>query len=234
MSPRGGTRVRARVKPVVVLAGEDANDRRSLRVLLEAFCPNMRGRIVEINDPVRLREASQENLSARVNKLARLARARATREGADLACVFVHEDLDRVDGAEYDAARHRVHAALAKEFGTAHYVLSVWEMEAWLLLFPDALTGVVKSWKVPAQLRNRDTGTLSDPKKILMQKVSSANRRYRESDAPDVLAHAVSSGCADRPVGTNRSWQQLRADAADCCRAHLGSPRMASVRAPID
>lgn len=211
------------MKPVVVLAGEDANDRRSLRVLLEAFCPDMNGRIVEINDPVRLREASQQNLSARVNKLARLVRARATREGADLACVFVHEDLDRVDGPEYVAARARVQAALAKEFGTAHYVLSVWEMEAWLLLFPDALSGVVKSWKVPAQYRNRDTGALSDPKRILMQKVSGAPRRYRESDAPDVLAQAVALGCIDRPEGTNRSWRQLHTDAVDCCRAHLSS-----------
>lgn len=221
MSPRGGTRIRATVKPVVVLAGEDANDRRSLRILLEAFCPEMRGRIVEINDPVRLREAGQQALAGRVNKLARLVRARATRESADVACVFVHEDLDRVDGAEYDAARDRVQAALAKEFGAAHYVLSVWEMEAWLLLFPDALTGLVTSWKVPAQYRNRDTGTLSDPKKILMQKVSSANRRYRESDAPDVLVRAVTLGCVDRPDGSNRSWQQFRADAVDCCRTHL-------------
>lgn len=211
------------MKPVVVLAGEDANDRRSLRVLLEAFCPDMNGRIVEINDPVRLRDASQQNLSARVNKLARLVRARAAREGADLACVFVHEDLDRVDGSEYDAARARVQAALAREFGTAHYVLSVWEMEAWLLLFPDALTSVVKSWKVPAQYRNRDTGTLSDPKKVLMHKVSGASRRYRESDAPEVLAQAVALRCVDRPEGTNRSWQQLHADAVDCCRAHLSS-----------
>ena len=215
--------MRATAKPVVVLAGEDANDRRGLRILLESFCPEMRGRIVEINDPVRLRAASEQNLTARVNKLCRLVRARATREAADLACVFVHEDLDRVDGAEYDIVRDRVQAALVKEFGAAHYVLPVWEMEAWLFLFPDALTRLVKSWQVPAQYRNRDTGSLSDPKKILMQKVGGSARRYRESDAPDVLGHAVELGCVDRPEGTNRSWQRFRADAADCCRTHLSS-----------
>jgi hypothetical protein len=85
------------------------------------------------------------------------------------------------------------------------------------------LTGLVKSWKVPAQYRNRDTGTLHDPKKILMQKVSGSLRRYRESDAPDVLAHAIALKCLDRPEGSNRSWQQLCVDAVDCCRAHLSS-----------
>jgi hypothetical protein len=224
VTPRGGTRVGATVKPVVVLAGEDSNDRRSLRIVLEAFCPEMRGRIVEINDPARLRDAGPQNLATRVDKLARLIRARATRENADLACVFVHEDFDRVDGSDFDVAHDRVQAALTKEFGTAHYVLSVWEMEAWLLLFPDALTGLVKSWKVPAQYRNRDTGSLDDPKKILMQKVSGTGRRYRESDAPDVLARAVALNRIDRPEGTNRSWQRLHVDAADCCRTHL-SPR---------
>ncbi|MEV6632203.1 hypothetical protein AB0M54_15770 [Actinoplanes sp. NPDC051470] len=68
----------------------------------------------------------------------------------------------------------------------------------------------------------RDTGSLSDPKKILMQKVSGTNRRYRESDAPDVFAQAVTLGCVDRPNGSNRSWQQLRTDALDCCRTHIG------------
>ncbi|WP_433300956.1 AAA family ATPase [Actinoplanes sp. CA-030573] len=192
-------------------------------LLLEAFCPGMSGRIVEINDQVRLRGASQQNLSARVSKLASLVRARAAREGTDLACVFVREDLDRVDGSEYDAAPARVQAALAKEFGSLHYVLSVWEIEACLLLFPDALTGGMKSWKAPAQYRDRDTGTLSDPKKILKHKFGGAPRRYRESDAPEVLAQAVALACVHRPEGTNRSWQQLHTDAVECCRAHLSS-----------
>lgn len=225
MSPRGGTRLRATKKPVVVLAGEDGNDRAGLRILLEEFCPEMHGRLVEIKDSVRLREAGHQNLADRVRTLARKARARAVLEQAELACVFVHEDFDRVDGDEYLTTRNRVQDALTKELGTAHYVLSVWEMEAWLFLFPDALSGVVPSWKVPTQHRNRDTGTFSDPKKILIERVSGGNRRYRESDAPSVLAKAVELGCLERPSGHNRSWSRLRADAGDCCRSHLTQSR---------
>lgn len=223
MSRRSGTRERATRKPVVVLAGEDRNDRRSLRSLLEQFCPEMRGRIVEINDSVRLRDASPDTLSRRVGTLAKKARARAVKENADLACLFVHEDLDRPDGVEYHEIHRRVQRALRNAVSSAHYVLAVWEIEAWLLLFPNALAGLVSTWQVPEQRRNRDTGRLNDPKKILMREVSRAGRQYRESDAPDVLAKAIDLGCVDHPAGTNRSWTQFRTDVEDCCRHHLRS-----------
>jgi hypothetical protein len=207
----------------VVLAGEDANDRRSLRVLLEEFCPDMRGRLVEINETVRLHQASGVNLSVRVGKLARLARARAEREKADLACLFVHEDLDAADGAHYVEAREKVQKALEAELGRAHYVLAVEEIEAWLMLFPGALSGYVSSWQVPAKYRGKDTGRLTDPKRILMREVSRGSRTYRESDAPDILKKAVELGCHVAPEGVNRSWDRLRADAGHCCRDHLRS-----------
>ncbi|WP_220090213.1 hypothetical protein [Micromonospora saelicesensis] len=193
-------------------------------MLLEKLCPQMRGRLVEISDKVRLRDASEGNLAQRANTLARKARAKAALQNADLACVFVHEDLDGADGETYPGIRERVQAALAKELGSAHYVLSVAEVEAWLLLFPDALTKTVTTWKVPQQYRNRDTGTFGDPKEILKRNVSGSARRYVESDAPDVLANAVAMNRLDEPSGSNRSWYQLRTDATECCQQHI--PKM--------
>ncbi|WP_245651959.1 AAA family ATPase [Streptosporangium amethystogenes] len=78
-----GTRIRPTRKPIVVVAGEDRNDQLSLRILLEEFCPEMRGRIVEIGDPVRLRQATGANLAARAETLARKVRARAVRDDRD-------------------------------------------------------------------------------------------------------------------------------------------------------
>lgn len=225
MSGRGGTRIRATSKPVIVLAGEDSNDRRILRILLERFCPQMNGRLVEINDSVRLRGASDGTLADRVRTLARKARAKAAFEGTQLACLFVHEDFDRPDGDEYVKVRDRVQAALVSELDRAHYVLAVWEIEAWLMLFPDALAGVTSSWKIPNQYRNRDTGSLNDPKKILIQSFARSGRRYRESDAPDAFGKAVDLNCLDQPIGTNRSWKQLRADATACCQQHIPQMR---------
>lgn len=228
MTRRGGTAISATKRPVVVLAGEDRNDRKSLRVVLEKWCPAMNGRLVEIIDPVRLHGAkSHGELTSRVKTLASRARARAKLERADLACVFVHEDFDRPDGDEYVATRTRVQRALDAELANAHYVLSVAEVEAWLLLFPDALTKLVSGWTVPKQYRNRDTGTFDDPKKLLKQNVSTAARRYRESDAPDVLAKAVEQNLLDQPVGSNRSWAQLRADASECGQRHIPTMRSA-------
>lgn len=225
MSLRSGTRLRATRKPVIVLAGEDGNDRRCLRILIERLCPKARGRIVEINDSVRLRDASHQTLTRRVSVLARKARARAARENASLACIFVHEDLDDTDGPASQVVYERVRKALVEEFGTAHYVLSVAEMEAWLLLFPDALESLVSSWRVPRQSRDGDTGMLSDPKRTLVDSVSDRRRRYRESDSPEVFAKAIHLGCLDRPRGTNSSWSRFRGDADDCCRSHLPRPR---------
>ena len=222
---RGGTRIRATRKPVIVLAGEDSNDRKSMRILLEEFCPQMRGRIVETNAAVRLRGANPTTLVERVRILKGKVEARAEREAADLACVFVHEDLDGTDGTRYAADRARVQKALSRAFGSAHYVLAIEEIEAWLLLFPEALTNLVSSWKVPAQYRNRDTGTLTDPKGLMRRVVSGPTRRYRESDAPDAFAKAAAMGCFDRPIGTNRSWDQLRTDASECCRHHIPQSR---------
>ncbi|MEU4473529.1 hypothetical protein [Micromonospora sp. NPDC023888] len=208
----------------MVLVGEDGNDRKCLRLLLEEFCPHLRGRLVEVKDPARLRSA-KGMLDSRVDTLARLVRARAARENADVACVFVHEDLDGSDGDEYIEKRDRVQRALEQRFGSAHYVLSTAEIEAWLLLFPDALTEMVSSWRVPRQYRNRDTGTLNDPKEIMKREVSGPARRYRETDAPEAFAKAVELGCLDQPRGTNRSWRHFRIDANTCCQQHIGEQR---------
>jgi hypothetical protein len=160
-------------------------------------------------------------LAKRVDTLAKKVRARAAREKANLACTFVHEDFDKTDSGEVMSVRDRVQRSLEKELGTAHYVLSVAEIEAWLLLFPEALANTVSSWKVPKQLRNRDTGTIANPKEVLIRTVSNRSRRYRESDAPDVFAKAIGLNCLDRAQGRNRSWSQFRADAAACGQLHL-------------
>jgi hypothetical protein len=221
VSRRAGTRVRATKKPVVVIAGEDRNDRAVLRLVLEQVCPDMRGRLVEINDAVRLRNASGATLAQRVRTLVRLARARATRERADLACVFVHENFDAPASAGCAEVHRRVTEALAREFGTAHDVLAAAETEAWLLLFPDAVAGHVPTWRVPRQYRGIDTGQLPDPKRTLAVEVSRSGPRYRESEAPAVIAMAVELDILHQPSRTNQSWTQLNNDAAECCRDHV-------------
>ncbi|GAA3459199.1 hypothetical protein GCM10018963_12120 [Saccharothrix longispora] len=209
MSRRGGTATRATRKPVIVLAGEDGNDRQCLRIVLEASHPETRGRIVEINEQVRLRQAGSGNLAARVDRLARLAEARATREQAGIAAFFVHEDFDEVDCPSRGEVRERVQHALSRRVDNAHYVLATWEVEAWLLQFPRAITATCSSWSVPRRYLGRDTARIGDPKQVMLREIGrSGAPRYRESDAPKVLAKAVELGEFRTPSGTNVSWSE--------------------------
>jgi hypothetical protein len=217
-SRRGGTSTKATKKPIIVVAGESANDREVLRCFLEALCPKIRGRIVFLNDKVPLRDASEATLNDRVRRFALLVRAKAARERAPIAAVFLHEDLDNVDSRRYEAVRERVQHALARELENAHYVLAVWEIEAWLLLFPEAVTSFANGWQVPTKRRGRDTGKFQDPKRIFKEEISKAGTRYRESDAPAIANHIVALGKHAAPIGSNRSFAAFRTDAADRCQ----------------
>jgi hypothetical protein len=216
-SRRGGTSTRATKKPIIVVAGESGNDREVLRSFLEAFCPQMQGRIVFLNDKIPLRDASEANLKDRVKRFGSLVRARAERERASVAAVFLHEDLDDVDSGQYEVVRERVQRALVRELENAYYVLAVWEIEAWLLLFPEAVTGFSSGWRVPAKRRGRDTGMFQDPKRIFQEEISKAGTRYRESDAPAIASRIVALRKHTAPIGGNRSYEAFKADATDRC-----------------
>lgn len=138
-----------------------------------------------------------------------------------MACVFVHEDLDKGGSDEYPRIRDRVQKALETAFDTVHYTPAVEEIEAWLLLFPDALSAFCETWTVPPRHRGEDSGRIADPKGVLKNEISRAGRTYRESDAPEILARAAELGIIQRPVGSNRSFEHLRSGIARCCAEHL-------------
>jgi hypothetical protein len=218
LSPRnGGTNTRATKKPIIVVAGESGNDRAILRDFLEAFCPEIRGRIVFLNEKVSLRDARDGTLKTRVEHFKKLVQARAAREKAAVAGVFLHEDLDEVDSSTYDTIRSRVQQALARELLNAHYVLAVWEIEAWLLLFPESIAHFNTGWGVPARRRRRDTGRFQDPKRIFKDEVSKNGVSYRETDGPGIAGLVVARGEHLTPDGSNRSFADFRADVDAQC-----------------
>jgi len=183
----------------------------------------MRGRIVEISDSVRLRHATGDRLTKRVATIAAKAKARAAREEADLACIFIHEDLDGPEGSTGTAIHKQVTEAVTAAFTSGHYVLAVAEIEAWLLLFPDALSSYVTGWRLPRRYLGRDTGLISDPKRVIMKEISTSGRRYSESDAPLIFRRVVEAGDLTRPAGTNHAWRRFTDDVRKCCGSHLGS-----------
>ncbi|GAA4919109.1 hypothetical protein LX16_4405 [Stackebrandtia albiflava] len=200
---------------VVVLAGEDRNDREFLRLLLNDICPESVGRVAEIKDAVRLRAANQQ-LASRVKALHKLAKGVAARKRAPLACLIVCEDYDAVECTAARHAQQRVQAELTRQIGGSHYLLATAELEAWLLLYPDVLDGYQTGWRVPKQRRRIDTGMIHDPKQVLKSEVSSPKRRYRESDAIEILRRVLGTGQLHNPTGRNTSWHHLHTELTNC------------------
>lgn len=224
MSKKSGARSKKKKDEVIVIAGEDRNDRDSLKILLEERRPELSGRIIQIRDPVRLHKAKENDLAGRVRAIVSKAEGVAERRGPGtrVACIYVHEDFDAVDGVSYHQARERVEQELHRQTGLGHYVLAVAEMEAWMLLFPEALPAVVKAWELPAKHKGKDTGKIADPKRVLMREASGTKgRKYTESDAPAIFRAIVEGGYLDKPHGTNRSWARFWQDVELCGREHL-------------
>jgi hypothetical protein len=218
VSRKGWTRERPTRKPLIVLAGEDTNDRKVLRLFIEALCPNARGRIVEINGTVRFRDADDDALTRRSISLLGKVRARAAREEAEVACLFIQEDFDSPDSQRRDVIQRRVQNALRRELEKTYYLLVAWELEAWLLLFPEAISATRSAWILPNRLRGVDTGRITDPKRVMRHEVSTqANTRYREEDASKVVEQVVKLGLQHNPSGSNRSYDELKQATSDCC-----------------
>ncbi|MGW4892471.1 hypothetical protein ACWEQL_09420 [Kitasatospora sp. NPDC004240] len=197
---------------IIVVAGESSNDREAITHLVRAQLSSFTGKIASINDPVALKDATGTNLSSRVTKIVQKANAVATKEKADLYGLAVHLDLDDVSNDHYDAVR----AKLQAEFdircpARLALALAVWETEGWLLLFPDAFPEVHTAWKVPQQLRNRDTTQIRNPKEELQRRLGAP--RYRESDSQLVVHAAVRLGHAPSgATGRNRSYRDFLDD----------------------
>lgn len=198
-------------RSVIVIAGEDSNDRKALEVLVRELRPTPNSKLVHISDPVRLKTATGDNLTQRIRTVVNKAKGRAARDRAALAGLVVHEDLDAPTGPAYTTVRRRIAAALARHSpcGTA-LALAAEETEAWLLLFPDAFPRVHPGWSVPAQLRGKNTGTVKAPKEQLQKRLGSPV--YRESEGPDIMRAAQEAGLIGDPVGTNQSYTDFVAD----------------------
>lgn len=199
---------------VIVLAGEDQNDCEIMAALIRAHRPDLgaTAKLVRINDPVRLRRKTGPDLSAAVKALVGKARAKAVQQRAQLVGFVVHEDLDGFTDLDYG----RVRAAIAGELGRqcggfpAALALAAWESEGWLLLFPDAFPHVRPRWRVPEQLRGRDSGRVKEPKEVLRRRLGVP--LFRQSDGPLVAREALAHGLIAAPEGRNDSYNDFVRD----------------------
>jgi hypothetical protein len=192
---------------VIVVAGEGDYDRKVLKHLVPALHPGPCPEVRMLRRPIRLARA-QVKLSPRLQEIRRYAVALA--DTATLAGVVVHVDLDGIADDAYDKLRKRLTEEMRATFKDhpSALALAAYEMESWLMLFPDAFPKVRPGWRLSEADCRRDLGRLEKAKEHLVRHLGKP--AYRESDAPAIAEAAVRGGhVTARPPGNNRSYRDF-------------------------
>ncbi|GAP48222.1 hypothetical protein [Streptomyces azureus] len=201
---------RRRRRSVIVVAGEGNYDREVLRHLVPALHPGDCPEVINMKKPIRLARA-QAKLSPRLEEIKRFALGVA--DTAKLAGVVIHVDLDGVADENYDKLRRRITEEMRATFKDcpSALALAAYEIEAWLMLFPEAFPKVRPGWRLRDADCRRDLAKLEKTKEHLVKYLGKPP--YRESDAPAIMQAAVRGGhVTARPAGNNRSFQDFAED----------------------
>lgn len=150
---------------IILIFGEDDNDRRALSNLVRAILPEgFRARISIRRSPTILsRDAVRKRL-----KMAQEIKAffEAECTGKNSVYVVVHRDCDCVEPAHaYEEAALR---KTLEGIGITNIIIATpaWEIEAWWMLFPEALAAVRGCWK-KVNYSGRHVGMIKDAKEQL-------------------------------------------------------------------
>ncbi|MEU6367482.1 hypothetical protein ABZ876_17530 [Streptomyces sp. NPDC046931] len=201
---------RGRRRSVVVVAGEGNYDREVLRHLVPELHPGDCPDVINMKKPIRLARA-QAKLSPRLEEIKRFALGVA--DTAKLAGVVIHVDLDGVADESYDKLRRRITEEMRATFKDcpSALALAAYEIEAWLMLFPEAFPKVRPGWRLREADCRRDLARLEKAKEHLVKYLGKP--LYRESDAPGIMQAAVRGGhVTARPAGNNRTFRDFAGD----------------------
>lgn len=201
--------------PIVLVFGENTNDSRSIARLIEALCPELKGRVKARSTPPSLqRSASPRAVHTWTERIADIVRSNRQ----SIACVFVHRDSDAPDPAS--RLQTDTEAALrAAGITDAHAVVPAEEIESWWMLFPAATEQVRSSWRGQLDRSQADRDAVPNPKEVLSRRTGRVNRRdaYSAADSPRVVervAAAIEDGV--RPTGVSRSFVRFRESVSEC------------------
>lgn len=187
-------------KKVVLVFGENDNDRSALIEIARAIRPDSSAVFEKRRKPLVLLRASERPETRRKTAEEIAALVQAANVISDVVAVIVHRDCDAVEPA---------HLAVATELETALRAAGVqlplpatpaFEIEAWWMLFPQALQRVCANWR-PLNLGNRNVGSIPNAKEYLIHSLRPNNRSartrvhdFRESDGVYVARNAREMG----------------------------------------
>lgn len=206
----------SKARPRVLVFGESVNDARAIRSLIVDLCPELEGRVDALPRPQSLtRSATPPKVRKWLETVAETVRARQ-RRGQIVTCIFVHRDSDAPDPEHQLAVQtERVMRALSLE--NAHAVVPVHTIEAWWLLFPGAVNGLVRAWQV--QQRSGNVDSIPQPFEELRRATGGGGRRrYEKADSPRVAGAIAAMNVSAKPSGRSASYARFRAAAGSCCQ----------------
>jgi hypothetical protein len=136
--------------------------------------------------------------------------------------IVIHEDCDAVEPA-HEAAADTIERGLAARGITAIAATPAWEIEAWWLLWPEVVAGLVADWRTVSEAVGREVGLIESPKEFLRARLvnhldartRSRTRLYREADGPEIARRVREGGLVASPRGISRSWDAFRARVAE-------------------
>lgn len=191
MSSRGKVSRAKPSKSIIAVAGEGRFDREVLEHLIPELLPKPGPKVVQIKqDNMRLDKA-KSRLAPTLDELRRIAQALAERHDAQLFGIVIHVDMDGVTNSAYEKTRDSLSGELQRAFTKCNSALALAasEMEAWLMLFPDAFPMTNPKWKLNPKDGSRDLGMIADAKKHLEKQLRTPP--YLEKHAPAIMAQAV-------------------------------------------
>jgi hypothetical protein len=199
----------------VLIFGEDGHDGEAIRELIQAIKPGGPTPTVRRSPVVYIKGADPRKVRQNASEIA--AAVDAERARGPIAAVFVHQDCDAYEPA-HESVADGIEAALAAAgVAAGHAVTPAWEMEAWWLLWPDAVAAVCQRWRAPTQYANRDLGRVPHAKEALKAAIKPADlkkgerfREYSEADSPLIAAKVRALGVIDAPQARSASFDAFR------------------------
>lgn len=198
-------------RSVVVILGEDDNDRKTIKILVAALRPDIpRGSLKPLRKPMALvRNVPPQRLPTQATKAA--AVLRAVHVDTPIHAVLMHEDADEVEPA-HEALITKIEESFRSLRWPVFAVVPAWEMETWWFLFPDAVQAVRPTWRRPDQYAGRDVGKIRNAKEELRKAVTPPGAKasfqtYSEADSVSIAEKMVELAQLTRPCfARSASW----------------------------
>lgn len=197
--------------PLVMVFGEDDNDRSSIKYLIRALapqCPTIRTYAKPLV-LVRNRAAAEQRKNA--GDIHRVVAAAQVMHKVE--AVFAHEDCDAVEPAHVALSDQIEQQLLDQGVPNPCAVTPAWELEAWWFLWPDAVQKVNRNWR----RLNRDgsaVGLIVDAKETLRRDLrpqgkGNSTSDYQESDSPTIAKFVHDDGLIGDRKATSQSFDRF-------------------------